>query len=242
MEFTSNDKVLERRQRDFDDLQHEVVGRDVGKIARFLSGDDDRSSEAKRRKREKEAEHRRLAELLTNPIYKATYQQLGSVLSTAETDTDQTIQRYEIAIQATQSELSDMEAEAARGPDGQPVFRYADGRVVDEHNRELPPEIAAGITWPPDAPPAEDYFAAKDRLEALKAELDQWRVYRTDTLGSIRDRYDNDDDPMSLDEMDDALKRIEESRPESLALEEVSPTAAAVSVDPTPTSFPQIGS
>ena len=223
MEFTSDDKDLERRQRDFEDLQHELTGHDVGRISRFLAEDDDRSPEARRRKREKEAEQRRLADLLLNPVYRATYEQLGSELSAAEMDADQTIQSYETAIQVAEQRLSDMETGAARGPNGDPVFRYADGRVVDAEGQTLAPEIAAGISWPPDAPSAEEYFAAKEHLAALEGELNQWRGYRTDTLGSIRDRYESDGDPMSLDEMEDALSRMDAERPNTLSLQ-VNPT------------------
>lgn len=238
MEFTIDDKDLEQRQRDFDDLQHELVGCDVGKITRFLSADDDRSTEAKRRKRAKEAEQRRLAELLTDPIYRATYERLGRELSLAETDADRTVQRYEMAIEAIETLIVDMEDEAARGPDGQPVFRYADGRVVDAEGLTLAPEIAEGIEWPPNAPSADEYFASKERLVALKDELHQWRGYRTDTLGSIRDRYDNQDNPMSLEAMEDALERIEAERPPSTSIETHAPTE--VSLTSAPQTFPTL--
>lgn len=241
MEFTSDDKDLEHRQRDFDDLQHELVGRDVGKISRFLAENDDRSAEARRRKREKEADQRRLADFLLDPVYRATHERLGRDLSAAETDADQTIQSYEIAIQVAEQRLLDMETGAARGPDGEPVFRYADGRVVDAEGRTLAPEIAAGINWPPDAPSAEAYFGAKEHLEALSLQLNQWHSYRTDTLGSIRDRYDSEDDPMSLDELEDALDQIDRARPPRLSLEET-PSAAGASVNLTPSEFPKIGS
>lgn len=221
MDFTIDDKDLERRQIDFDDLQHELEGHDVGKISRFLAEDDDRSPDAKRRKRAKEAQQRRLIELLSDPVYRATYERLGGRLSEAETQADSTIERYEQAIRATHIQVENMEASATRGPDGQLVFRYNDGRMVDAEGRTLAPEIAAGITWRASAPSAEEYFAAKERLAALEDELNQWRGYRTDTLGSIRDRYENEGDPMSLDEMEDALDRIEAARPNTLSLQVV---------------------
>ncbi|MEM6381311.1 MAG: hypothetical protein AAF739_01445 [Pseudomonadota bacterium] len=235
-DLSSNDA---KKRRDFDDLQNEITGMDPGRIQRFLSEGDGRSPGAKRRKRVKEAEQRRLVELLTDPIYRATYERLGSQLSEAETHADQTIQRYETAIQAAQTLLADMEADAARGPDGQLVFRYADGRVVDADGRDVTPEIAAGITWPENAPSAEAYFAAKEQLNSLENELHQWRGYRTDTLGSIRDRHDNDDNPMSLDEMDDALDRIESTQPAIFALPAAEPEViAAPPATPSAPSLP----
>lgn len=238
MEITGNDKHLERRQRDFEDLQHEQIGREVGKIARFLSDEDDRSPEAKRRKRAKEAEQRRLIELLTDPVYRAMYERLGDQLANAEIKADQTIQRYEAAIHDARMLLEEMEANTARGPQGQPVFRFADGRVVDAEGRDLAPEIAAGITWPENAPSAEEYFGAKEGLVLLENELNQWRGYRTDTLGSIRDRYDNEDDPMSLDDMEDALDRIETERPPMTSIETIAPAEARLSS--APSAFPTL--
>ncbi|MEM1102770.1 MAG: hypothetical protein AAGH48_01540 [Pseudomonadota bacterium] len=228
-----------QRRIDFDDLQHELVGRDVGKAARFLSAEHSRSPEARRKKLQKEAADRRLVELLTDPTYRALYERLGNRLADAETKTDQVIERYDIAIRTIHRDIAEMEARAGRGLNGQPVFRYRDGRVVDPDNDPLAPEIAAGIEWPENAPTAEAYFAAKDRRSSLIAERDEWLIYRTDTLGTIRDRYDNHDDPMSKEDMRDALDRIDEERPELSSLAAHSPgSSPAVTADVSALSLP----
>jgi len=89
-----------------------------------------------------------------------------------------------------------------------------DGRVVDENSTALPPEIAARIIWPPNASSAEDFFQAKADRDRLQDDLAAWRTFRTDVLGDTHDRHDYSDDPMTKDDMRDALDRIETARPE----------------------------
>lgn len=207
--------VAEKRQRDFDDLQNELAGNETGRIARFLSVEDERSVEGKRRKREKQdAADRRLMELMKDPEYAALYLELGDKLREAETGADQAISIMQAQLREVQREIEGMEARAAKGPDGEPVFRTADGRVVDANGEELPPETAAGIIWPDNAPSAEEYFAAQAKRDAIRSKLEDWFVYRNDVLGGLRDRYDDDDNPMSKEDLKDALDGIENHAPD----------------------------
>lgn len=167
-----------------------------------------------------------LERMLQDPEYRALYEELGTRLAEAEYDADAVIADLEASLRDLDAQISDMEARAAKGPDGQPVFKTADGRVVDAHGRELPPEIAAGIIWPPGAPSAEDYFDAKDQRVATDALLDDWRGYRNDTLGGLRDRHSDRDDPMTKDEMRDALRKIQESAPRSKTVEIAEPESS----------------
>ena len=112
-----------------------------------------------------------------------------------------------------------MEARAAKTLDGSPVFRTADGRVVNADGEDLLPEIAAGIQWPANAPTAEEYFDAKQRHDELTTSLEEWHGYRNDTLGGIRDRYEERDNPMSKGELRDAQDAIERSAPSLASLE-----------------------
>jgi len=219
-DFTGEDleamRAAEKRQRDFDDLQNEAAGNETGRITRFLNADDERSVEGKRRKREKqEAADRRFMDLMKDPEYAALYHDLGDKLRDAETGADQTIAAIQAQLRTIERDIEDMEARAAKGPDGAPVFRTADGRVVNADGEELPPEIAAGIVWPDNAPSAEDYFAARAEQDAVEAKLSDWQNYRNDVLGDIRHRYDDEDNPMEKDDLREALEAIEDARPES---------------------------
>ncbi|SMX28184.1 hypothetical protein TRP8649_02299 [Pelagimonas phthalicica] len=208
------ERAADKRQRDVDDLQNEVAGNETGRISRFLSAEDDRSVEGKRRKREKqEAADRRLMDLMKDPEYAALHHDLGDKLRDAETGADETIAAMQAHLRAIEAEIADIEARAAKGPDGAPVFRTAHGRVVHADGEELPPEIAAGIIWPDNAPSAEDYFAARAERDSAVAKLNEWQSYRNDVLGGIRHRYDDKENPMTKDDLKDALDQIETARP-----------------------------
>jgi hypothetical protein len=232
--------IENKKARDFEDLQNEIAGRDVGKIARFLSADDPRSAEAKRKQQERRAaDTRRFLDLMKDPEYRTLYTELGQRLQDAEQQTDQVIAATEAAISALETEIADMEARAAKGPDGTPVFKTADGRVVDANGEELPIEIAAGIIWPADAPSAEAYSAAQAEHDALRQYLDDLNGYRTDVLGGIRDRHDDTTNPMDKVDLRQSLDDIEAMMPAAPAARithDVTPTAPTT----IPAAFPQI--
>ncbi len=232
-------QAADRRQLDFDDLQREVTGQDGARMRRFLSPDDPRVMSAEKKAAKERAYRDLLDRLLLDPEYQALYTDLGDKLGQAEAETDSAIAMIQHQLRVADQAIADMEAAAAKGPDGQPVFRAPDGRVVNAEGEELPPEIAAGIQWPANAPSAEDYFAAKRRRDDLETHLEDLHIYRNYTLGGIRHRYDDRDDPMSKDDMRDALKRIDEARPEALSVS-VRHESANATPDITPSAFPQI--
>ncbi|MEP2640081.1 hypothetical protein [Roseobacter sp.] len=240
-ELTDKDKakIADARWReDTDDFQNAIAGRDTGRQMRF--GGQTRDAENAERKKSERAYQDALDRLLQDPAYRALYEELGTRLSEAERNADQTIAAIETALEAVEDEIADMETNAAKGPDGAPVFRTADGRVVNADGEELPPEIAEGIQWPPNAPSAEDYFDAKGRHDALITSLDDWRKYRNDTLGGIRDRHEDRGNPMTKDEIGDALEEIDSARPDTVALE-ASTVSAEAEITVGPVAFPTIG-
>ncbi|WP_415402426.1 hypothetical protein [Tateyamaria sp. SN3-11] len=227
-----------KRQRDFDDLQNEMSGADTGRMRKFLSPNDDRSPDGKRRKAERERTRRTLEELMRDPEYAALYIAFGDRLRTAETEADTALAMIERQLEAAHQMIADLETRAARDPDGRPVFQHADGRVVYLDGSDVDPAIAEGIIWPDDAPSAEDYFAAQTQREALEDKRADWGTYRNDVLGDMRNRYDNEDPAMSLDDLRRDLDRIQRLNPANISLEQDSAsidapiveTAAAISV------------
>lgn len=201
-----------KRQRDFDDLQHEIRGDDNGRMQRFLHPEDDRTPEGKRKKRE---EVRRAFErLMRDPDYARLYGVLGDRLGNAEAHADATLDEIQRRLDQVERESLQLEDRAARAPNGRLVFQFADGRVVYADGSDVAPEIAEGIIWPEDAPLAETYFAVKAQEHALKERAEDWTAYRYGVLGRIRDRYDDQADPMSKEDLKEALAEIERLRPE----------------------------
>ncbi len=206
--------------QDFVDLQNEISGRDVPRIPRFLSPDDDRTL-AGRRKKENRARFRQtLQDLMRDREYARLYVELGDRLRDAERAAETALATIRRQLEAVQQDILDMTANAARDADGNPVFRYADGRAVYADGTEVPNDIAEGIVWPNDAPSAEAYFAALAQKQELQGRFRDWDVYRHDVLGGIRDRYDNDDPPMSKDDLKRDLERIESLNPGAVSLDQ----------------------
>ena len=205
-------RVAEDHQ-DFVDLQNEISGADTGRMRKFLSPDDDRTPEGKRKKAEREQIRRTLEDLMRDPEYARLYVALGDRLGRAETEADTALATIQRMLDVAQQEISDMESNAARDPDGRAVFQHADGRVVYADGTEVDPDIAAEIVWPEGAPSAEDYFAAKDRVQSLQDTLRDWTTYRYDVLGDIRHSYDDKANPMDKGDLRHDLDRIEDLAP-----------------------------
>lgn len=230
--------IVAKRQRDFDDLQHEISGVDVGRIRRFLSPEDDRTPEGKRKKRELERIRQRLSDLMLDPAYARMHRQLAERLSRAETEADGALELLRGRLEQVSEAISSIEDLAARGPDGKIVFQQADGQVVYSDGSKVPDDIAAGVIWPPNAPSAEEYFALKSRQLETEAQLNAWDSYRMEVLGPIRDRMDDEDKPFeTTDDLRDALEQIEELRPSMASVETRSPKEAVLSSKPQ--TFPE---
>lgn len=219
-----------RKRLELQDHGHELAGLDTGRMARFGVGNA-RTEQIKEDKRKKRAYRDALDRLLTtDPEYHRLYEELGNKLGEAESDADQTIAALQTALQAQQEANLEMRSRAPK-IDGKAVFRYADGRVVDEDGDEIDAVIAASIIWPADAPSAEDYFAGIERENELRGSLEEWQNYRNDALGDIRNRYEDRDNPMSKDDLRDAMTKIAEDAPSNplAASSELAATTPVVS-------------
>lgn len=123
---------------------------------------------------------------------------------------------------------------------GKAIFKTANGRVMDENGNGIEGLIAQDIVWPPYAVSAEDYLAMKRQEADLTASLDAWQGYRNDTLGDLRNRHEDGDNPMSKDDMRDALERLEASKPERLTAPESQTAPISVEADAAPNAFPEL--
>ena len=186
-----------RRRRDFDDLQNELAGRETGRMVRFGVGSA-RAQQIEEKKRRERAFRNELERLLaTDPEYRALYNDLGGKLRDAEAEADESISALLKRIASLEEEIVRMQENAVIVPGIGRVYRFADGRVVDENRVEVDPALVADIVWPSGATRGEAYFAAQEELDALRNHLTEWESYRVNTLGDIRDRYDNRKEPIS---------------------------------------------
>lgn len=223
-EIATQLETLQRLERD--DYNHTLAGVETGRMARFGA-----KSKAEREIQHKKAEQvfrDVLDRFLQDPAYRALYGQLGQRLSDAEQEADDVLADTWAALRNHSKKIAEMEERAARSPDGRLVFLTADGRVVDADGEELPTEIADGIIWPTDAPTAEEYFGALEQHTAVTNQLQEWQDYRNDTLGDIRNRYDDRDNPMSFDDLGDAIERIQSNAPQASSFAPTAPSDISI--------------
>ena len=220
-----------RKRLELQDYGHELAGLETGRVQRFGIGKA-RFEQDKEKRRKERAYRDALDRLLIDPQYRALYEELRDKLSAAETEADQAIDSIQAALAAQQVANQEMRDRAPK-IDGKAVFRYADGRVVDEDGNEIDPALAAAIIWPSDAATADDYFAGMAREEALRVALAEWLAYRYGTLGEVRNRFEDRDNPMSKDDLEDAIEEIEKDAPD-LPLEAAKPTEATQAVSHAP--------
>ncbi|MEL6323312.1 MAG: hypothetical protein AAFQ84_03670 [Pseudomonadota bacterium] len=228
MDDTERERREVARQRDFDDQQNELAGRDVGRQARFLSGNSDTPTTREKKDREREANLTRLQVLLSDPAYAEAYARVSNLLDDAEAATIASQIDLENRIAEERRALAEMEAGASELPDGTIVLRDAQGQAVTVDGRVLAAAEEAQVNWKRDAPSYEAYLALQRRLEASEAERDVYIRYQEDVLDDARARLDDQNAPLTMDELEELERNIQAQAPPCIqaALGAPAPTSA----------------
>lgn len=202
------------RAQDERDLFDASAGRETGRLHKPNFQDRAKEAEVRQKERYKQALLTALARMLADPVYAARYEAFGALLRTAQTQAEQALAAAEASVIATRTALQALEDGANRLPDGSLVFRAADGRIVDALWQEIDAEAAAGIVWKDGASGYEDYLATKHQTAAAWQRLEEIRRYRIDVLGDARDRWEDENTPITMDEMDRLEALIKAQQPE----------------------------
>jgi len=215
--FRAAELELKRREdeRDFND---EMAGRPNSKISRYLSAD-----EREKRQEERRGEHssRRSAEnlsrlqllLASNPAYARLYNNTMDMLGDAEDATDRAIAKAQAALEAAQAKRQETLDRAATLPDGTRVFKDKRGQVWNERGERVSDEDAARIAWRGDEPAYEQFLEESEAVRDGLTRLEALQGYRVDTLGRIRDRMSDHDNPPSHREIEQFQRDIHEQAP-----------------------------
>jgi len=239
--LSSDEKDLIARQRqEFDDLQNEIAGRSTGRRARFLP-DGPGSEEAKRKEREARAFQTRLAEMLTDPIYRAKYEDTLNILRDAERAVDAALAQIEIDLVAAQAHLDDLQDRAAQLPDGSRVYKDAEGNVRREDGSLVDDVLVDTIIWAGNEPSFEDYRTATDRIDALERNKSAVEGYQNDVLGPSRDRMTDEDNSPNPGELDDIADGIQSSMPNIVQEHMPEVTTSAPDVQTSSIGIPSLG-
>lgn len=187
--FTARLQNAKTRAEDIQRYNDAVAGRETGYGGKHARGEGRNPEAETRHKQNATAETlSRLQELMQDPEYVARYRAFGGLLDRYETAAEKALANATAA-------LDDLMSRAARLSDGRAIFRDANGAVWAEDGERLDPDFAAGIIWPDDAPGYEDY-------RRRKQDIDDIRRYQSDVLGAARDRYEDEETPITRKEMD----------------------------------------
>lgn len=208
-----------RRAQDFDDLQNEMSGVDVGRIPRFLSPE---AREILQEKRNGKSSRRMSAldmMLLNDPAYVQAYNDTMDFLSRAERVAEQGLGKLETQLAKAEADLQSTLDSAATLPDGRKVFRDEEGLAWDEGQNVVDQATADKVEWRGSEPTNETYLKQKKQVQDLKDSIHEVRVYQTDVLGNAREELMDRDNPVPKERMDDLKETMKEFAPSSLRSE-----------------------
>lgn len=227
------------REEDRRDYERELAGIDIGRDARFhgtefveerLQG---RSGASNSQRSAQQQYASRLQAMLANDAgYARLHADTMRALGDAEVTTDRAIAKAQKALEEAQQHLEQTLSRAAKLPDGTRVFRDARGNVWNERGRHVSDADAASLEWRGDEPAYEQFLEESESVKDRLTRLDALQGYRVDTIGGIRDRMTDEDNPPSTGEMQRYRQQINEGmaslRVEEHVTNDVAPAASAV--------------
>ncbi|ODA66590.1 hypothetical protein A7A08_02357 [Methyloligella halotolerans] len=225
------------RRQDFEDLQNEMAGRETGRLARFLSPDERERIKDGKSKSERQAEAMtRLQWMLANdPEYAALYEDTFAKLREAEQAAERALERARLALAKAEQDLQTTLDSAARLQDGTRVFKDQNGQVRTEHGGKVSDLDAASIDWRGDEPSYEQLSAHRERVAGLNQSIGHVQEIQVNSLGRIRDRMSDEDNPTTSDELESFLPELDDAMADILKVETAiseEATAAPLAVTP----------
>jgi len=202
-----------RRVQDFDDLQNEFSGNEVGRISRFLSSDARAALIAKRNGNGTTALSALDFLLLNDPIYAQAYSDTMDALEKAEQATAHALDKAIANVEKTESALAETLERAARLPNGTRVFRDGRSQVWTEDDIRVDEDQADVIEWRGNEPSRETFLKQRTDNQDAKTQVTDILSYQTDVLGHIRDKMSDSDNPPTAVDMENFQTEMKESQP-----------------------------
>ncbi|QEW21483.1 hypothetical protein LA6_003694 [Marinibacterium anthonyi] len=198
-------ETFAKHAQDFDDLQNEMAGRDVGQIERFLPGTAMGSRASERKRAERAEALTRLQLLMADKFYAQQHALTVQHLNDAQDRLDTVLERVQREIELTELTLDEKRDRAARLEDGTRVYRDQHGNVRTEAGDKISDDLADGVVWNGSEPTYESIQADHDRIERLRA-IESDAHAGQGRIGGLRNDLDNEDDPPSTEDMDSIRK------------------------------------
>lgn len=215
--FKEITKAQSERQRaqDFDDLQNEMSGVDVGRIGRFLSPE----ARAILKERRNGKSSNRLSALdmmlLNDPAYAEIYNNAMDRLAEYEAATERALNKGIAKLEDAEKSLDAILDRAATLQDGTRVFRDANGDVWTEANQKVDDGIADKIEWKGIEPSHETFKQHLENKQNADNSVHKIRIFQTE-VGAVRERFTDPDNPPSPEDIQNAFKALEERTPDAI--------------------------
>ena len=204
------ERVAARQQQDFDDLQREAAGLEVGRIARFLPDDLRNPEAAEKRKAERQRQMlTRLQMMMRDPEYAALYNDTTRQLREAQNSLDEMREQARRILDAENEAIARLDARAAKDSNGRAVFRDQDGETRYADGASVSSDEAAAIVWRGDEPGFEERHARGERrakAESILADIDAGQA----EIGDMQERMEDQHDPATSGELNAMGNRTDE--------------------------------
>lgn len=216
-EFEAINKAADeqRRTQNLDDFNNEMAGRDTGRIKRF-GFDQARQDVIQKEKRRQSA----LDQMMMNAVYREAWTSALNALNQAEEAVYQALIQASDALHHAQRQYQELLDKAAMTADGQRVFKDKHGDVYTENGEKLSADEAAQIDWRGDDPSREDQIHIQDALTTAQEEFDRINGH-SNRLVEIREELTDQNDPLSIDEIQARVQEVNDLR-QSVEISEIS--------------------
>lgn len=197
----------ERIEKDREDFNNEIAGRETGRAARFVP--DYARPEAEKARREEREQFRGLIAI----TLQGKLDELRQRLEELDRLTILALREAERRLEASEIRIAQMRKDATLDAFGRIVYRTGDGtRAFYEDGRELTSEEREGVSWRDSAPSWEERCELAREREHISRDIDRIGVLR-DRLGTVRDQLHSDGE-LTADE----LRSLEDDTREASSL------------------------
>jgi len=211
--------VADQKARDtaqaLTDLNQEMAGLEVGRIARFLGEDAGSDAVSRKRASRTDTALSALQTALLDPDYAALYDGAFSRLRDAENAADIALEKAGQALTDAEAALDTTLERAATLDDGTRVFKDAQGQVWTEDGQKVDAALAATIEWKGHEPGYETLLIRQQAVADVHDDMADLRGYQV-TLGEFRERLSDEDNPPSRRELEDIANGIDAEMPSSV--------------------------
>lgn len=208
--------VADQRARDtvqaLTDLNQEMAGLEVGRIARFLGEDTGGDAVSRKRASRTDTALSALQTALLDPGYAALYDGAFSRLRDAENAADIALEKAGQALTDAEAALDTTLTRAATLDDGTRVFKDAQGQVWTEDGQKVDAALAATIEWKGHEPGYETLLIRQQAVADAHNDMADLRGYQV-TLGEFRERLSDEDNPLPADDLEDIIERTANEMP-----------------------------